>query len=165
MTAGRIVWFAADALSDMVDEVARRLPVETGGLLVGYEDASGAAVVTAVVGPGPRAVHGGTRFRPDTEFQQNRLAVLYEESGRIHGYLGDWHSHPNGMVAPSRRDRRVLSRIGRKAAARAPRAVMAIVGPSGEGDLDLTVAAWTLADRRGRGGRSVVARLETRRFE
>ena len=151
MTAGAgTLWFSEGALADLAAQVRRRLPHETGGLLVGYDDPSGAPVVTAVVGAGPRALHAAARFRPDARFQQERLAELYEQSGRTSRYLGDWHTHPNGVVAPSRRDRRVLRRISRTRAARVPRPVMVIAGPApGRGD-ELLVAAWVLAGSTGR---------------
>ena len=164
MTAGgRTLWLAAGAMAELADEVRRRLPDETGGLLVGYDDPSGAPVVTAVVGPGPRALHSPTRFRPDTRFQQRELTGLYAASGRTQRYLGDWHAHPNGVVVPSRCDRRVLRRIRRTAAARAPRAVMVIAGPAGGRDGELLVAAWTVAASAGR--RPRVARMTVRTFE
>ena len=163
MTAGGgTLWFAAGALAELAEEVRTRLPEETGGLLVGYDDPSGAAVVTAVIGPGPRAVHAASRFRPDARFQQRQLADLYAASGRTHGYMGDWHAHPNGAVAPSRRDRRVLRRIRRTAAARAPRPVMVIAGPATHGDGELLVAAWTVG--RAAGLRTPLTQMTVRAF-
>lgn len=62
-------------------------------------------------------------------------------------YLGDWHTHPNGSPALSRKDLRTLRRIARHPAARISQPVMAVLagGP----------AAWHLAVRQPRrpGGR------------
>src|SRR4051812_18243247 len=54
----------------MRNESDRGHPNETGGVLVGYVDVSGRTVITAIVGPGPRALRTPTRFRRDGEYAQ-----------------------------------------------------------------------------------------------
>lgn len=92
-----------ELLDDMLAEGRRTLPLETGGVLMGYA-ADARITVTAVIGPGPRAVHRRHSFEPDAEWQQARVAELYERSGRTDSYLGDWHTHPNGTTRLSFRD-------------------------------------------------------------
>ena len=112
----------------MVEQAGSVLPNETGGVLLGYWLQAGVEVViTAMVGPGPRARHRRTTFCPDYDFQEHEIARHYAESGRRTEYLGDWHSHPKGGVGLSRKDRRTLAAIATYAEARAPTPLMAIL--------------------------------------
>ena len=77
----------------------------------------GAAIA---IGPGPAAVHAARRFAPDADYHEHEVARRYEASGRVDGYLGDWHTHPLGRPRLSRADRRTLRLIARSSAARAP---------------------------------------------
>lgn len=80
-------------------ECRRRAPLETGGVLVGYES-DGRLFVTHATGPGPRAVHTRSRFRRDGEYTQAEVDRLHEASGGHDDYIGEWHSHP-APVGPS----------------------------------------------------------------
>lgn len=95
-------------------------------MLVGYTDPVGAQVVTSVIGPGPAAQHSRQGFVPDHNYQQHRLDDLYADSARVYTYLGDWHSHPRGAQAPSKKDRRVLRRVARTLEARCRTPLMGI---------------------------------------
>lgn len=111
----------------MVDDGSRWAPEETGGILVGYWTAEDEAVVTAVIDAGPNSTRSTDGFHPDAEYQAAEVAKLYEQSGRYHGYLGDWHTHPLGGTALSRTDRRTMRRIARDADARCPRPLMILL--------------------------------------
>jgi integrative and conjugative element protein (TIGR02256 family) len=89
-------------------------PDEVGGMLVGYEADTGDVVVREVVGPGPLATHGATRFQPDSVYQQSQLEEKFARSGGVNTYLGDWHTHPRGVSELSATDRRTLARIAHK---------------------------------------------------
>lgn len=135
-------------------------PLETGGLLIGYHDRSGWPVISNVIGPGPDAVHALDRFVPDYRHQEEELGLRYERSGRRHGYLGDWHSHPGGAAEPSSADVRVLRRIACAPAARLTEPLMAIAVPSVS--TSCAIAVWQYVPRRwGRwlGGRTHPLRL------
>lgn len=118
-------------LAEMVGEGTRAFPLETGGVLMGYwvppPHPRREAVVTDAIGPGPRAVHAATRFEPDDAWQERRVAEAYRASGRLHTYLGDWHTHPNGAPRPSPLDRATARRIATAPAARAPEPLMVII--------------------------------------
>lgn len=117
-------------------------PKETGGVLMGYRS-QGQIVITEVVGPGPGAEHFPSRFVPDHEWQETEVARIYKASGRMHTYLGDWHSHPFGGCRPSRRDIYTLWKISREEEARAPWPIMTILsGEEWEADV------WLLGTRR-----------------
>jgi integrative and conjugative element protein (TIGR02256 family) len=116
-----------------VAEAARAAPLESGGVLLGWQDPEGRKLVIAgVVGPGPQATHRRTRFSPDNDWQCEQITAAYEESGRTVTYLGDWHSHPGGGDTPSRRDERTARRIARARAARARHPVMLILSGGSE---------------------------------
>jgi integrative and conjugative element protein (TIGR02256 family) len=129
------VWVAPAALEAMLREARARAPLETGGMLLGYvspntdpED----VVIERVIGPGPNAKHFSDRFEPDGHWQQCRLADAYQQSGRITTYLGDWHTHPDGLPEPSWRDWRTARRVARSEAARMSRPLMLIVASNAE---------------------------------
>lgn len=113
----------------MTTEADRSFPLETGGVLMGYWASPPVEVViTSAIGCGPRSTHKRHSFVPDYEYQEAEVARVYEESGRVHVYLGDWHTHPRQSVCLSSRDKQTLRRIGASAEARAPVPIMAVLG-------------------------------------
>jgi integrative and conjugative element protein (TIGR02256 family) len=113
----------------MVKEFCLSLPNETGGVLIGYwlKNSEG-VVITEAVGPGPCSKHEETRFIPDWSYHESEIARFYEESGRMHTYLGDWHSHPYSSTRLSITDRRTLLKIAKHKEARVPTPLMAVIG-------------------------------------
>jgi integrative and conjugative element protein (TIGR02256 family) len=144
-------WISKNALVFMVKEFLRKLPNETGGVLVGYwlADSEG-AVITDVLGPGPRAKHRKISFVPDASYHESEIARLYEESGRLHTYLGDWHSHPDSTTRLSRTDRHTLLTIAKHAEARVVTPLMAVIGESDP----LTLQVWQYSPASVRGTRN-----------
>ena len=123
-----LVWIARDVIATIHRDAERTFPRETGGVLLGYADATSTElVVTASVGPGPLARHSRWAFVPDHKYQEEQVAKMYIGSGRIWTYLGDWHSHPDGPLCMSTADRRTLARIARFGEARLPWPVMAVI--------------------------------------
>lgn len=122
-------WVDLALLHAMVDSARTAAPLETGGMLIGYRSSPDSVVVTALIGAGPQASATATSFRPDSDWQQQRLEEIYVASGRTRTYLGDWHSHPGGDHRLSPRDRRTLRRIAETAEAHLDRPLMAIVVP------------------------------------
>ena len=113
------MWLAESALREMSAEATRLAPLETGGVLLGWQNGDGGEVVIAtVLGPGPGASHHRTRFSPDSTWQRREISCAYESSMRRLSYLGDWHSHPRGSATPSSRDTRTAKRIARARHAR-----------------------------------------------
>lgn len=135
-------WILTTALSAMRVEVACHLEQETGGLLLGYANGED-LVIADIVGSGPNARRTKHTFLPDNEWQTNQLAKAYRASGRIHTYLGDWHTHPSGGGALSWRDVRTLRRVAHTNAARAPRPISLVLVPGP----DEVIAVWR-ANRR-----------------
>jgi integrative and conjugative element protein (TIGR02256 family) len=151
-----LIWVGADARRRMLEEADARYPNETGGVIVGYRAKLDEYVVTAVSGPGPRAVHAARKFNPDHDFQVDWLARRYAASNRVETYLGDWHTHPNATTAePSWTDRRAAAAIADCPDARAAIPIMVIAnGRAG----DWRLHAWTFE------ARPVLAVFSLRRF-
>ena len=114
----------------LMDEIDQWVPLETGGILLGYEDQDNAPVVTDLIGPGPRARHLKSGFFPDHLFQVAELDRRVGSSPTTLSYLGEWHSHPGGALELSQRDKRVLKRIAGYAPARVRHPIMLIVTES-----------------------------------
>ncbi len=130
---------------DVLAEAERHAPNETGGILLGYQDAHAKVIrVSDLVGAGPRARRESHRFEPDGAWQRERIAELYASSRRTLAYLGDWHSHPLDGD-PSRLDRATARHIAQAPAARCPHPIMLIAACS-EGRWELR--AYRYARRR-----------------
>lgn len=121
-------------------EAARYFPLETGGLLMGYwsaDDRGPVAVVTRLIGPGPKADRTPFSFEPDADWQAEQVARMYARSRRRITYLGDWHSHPGGAPRPSRRDLQVARLIAGAPEARASEPLLCILPLEEPGDVTL----------------------------
>src|SRR3984957_16909674 len=137
------VWVSEELLREMIREADGRSPNETGGVLMGYFSGN-EAVVTEIAGPGPKAIHRKSSFSPDYEFQTERIAESYERSDRLSGYLGDWHTHPQGSLTLSSKDRGTLRRIAHYKEARVLTPVMLLLA----GGRDWRIGAWSYEPRR-----------------
>lgn len=123
------IWIPQYLLDQVLDEANKFFPNETGGLLMGYYvDKQQVIVITDIVDAGPKAIHTPTSFIPDYKYQEQEIAKLYELSGRLHTYLGDWHSHPTGSPTLSGKDKRTLGNIAIHSPARAPEPIMLMLG-------------------------------------
>jgi len=125
------VWISQEVQEQIFTEALQRPELETGGIVLGYWGCpTGEPVITAMIGPGPKAVHKARSFRPDVAFHQAASLEAFEQSNGRTVYLGDWHTHPGGPDLLSRRDLRTLGRISRSAMAQLPTPLMLIVaGP------------------------------------
>lgn len=122
-----VIWWPEHAMQEALEEADIAHPQETGGILLGWRTSRTEVVVTHLVGPGPLAERTATSFKPDADWQQDRIDEVYEASGRTVAYLGDWHTHPKGTPVLSRTDLRTLRRIARHGDARMPQPVMAVL--------------------------------------
>ena len=122
-----VVWISEDLTASCIDEASRIFPLETGGTFMGWWSDAATAVITAIIGPGPKATHGQRCFQPDQEWQLDQIAQRYETSGRRETYLGDWHNHPNRPDStPSWTDRRALRLVISTPSARCSTPLMAV---------------------------------------
>lgn len=131
----------------MLLDYQQHAPQETGGVLMGYWVSPEEVVVAHATSAGPNARHMRDGYEPDIAHDQVEIARIYESSGRLHTYLGDWHTHPATGPGMSRRDRRTLVGIAADPGARASAPLMVIVG----WEVDSMVAAvWCLPSNRTR---------------
>ena len=138
----------------VIDEVERMFPLETGGILMGNIVADDVVNITAIVGPGPTARHSRTSFVPDYQYQIEEVAKLYHSSEGINTYLGDWHSHPDGNRFLSHQDRMALQSIACSNKARCSSPLMMII--SGKARFHIQVWQW----RTGCSEREVAVQVE-----
>jgi integrative and conjugative element protein (TIGR02256 family) len=127
----RLVWLLNEALAKAQDDAARHAPLETGGIVLGYEAGNEHVVVTDVVLGGPSATRTRDYFKPDGPWQAEEVARRYVGSGRVTTYLGDWHSHPRGDARPSDLDRTTARAIAMYSEARLPRPTLLILDGRG----------------------------------
>jgi proteasome lid subunit RPN8/RPN11 len=74
--------------------------LETGGILLGHDlDVGDVVAVSLATGPGPRAVLRADYFSRDLGFAARVARLAYERDGLQ--WVGDWHTHPEGGLAPS----------------------------------------------------------------
>jgi integrative and conjugative element protein (TIGR02256 family) len=126
-----VLWIADAVLVEMHALATQHSPLETGGVLVGYVADSQATVVTAMIGPGPKAKHRRLRFRPDYDYQQAQLERHFAQTGGRESYLGDWHTHPEGPCALSWLDKRVLARIASTPTSGIAQPIMIVLASTG----------------------------------
>lgn len=123
-----LVWIESNLYQTIFDESNKMLPLETGGMLLGYKDINNSIVITNLVDAGPKAIHKNSSFIPDGAYQQSELSRIYMKSERITTYLGDWHSHPYGYSYMSCTDRKTIKNIAKTETAREPNPIFIIIG-------------------------------------
>lgn len=106
-------------------------------MLLGYRNRRH-LVIVAVIGPGPRAHHDRAGFRPDAEYQQSEIDRLHGIDPTRHSYLGDWHTHPDGLPLLSPRDKKTLKAIAKTPEAQVSSPVMLLLS-GGQRAWDLRV--------------------------
>ncbi len=96
-----VVWMPPEVERELEREADRCAPLETGGVLLGYEDteARGQLQLVTPVGPGPKAVHRRHRFQPDPVWQRDRIAA---ERGALPGVRKRRHLPRRLALAPTR---------------------------------------------------------------
>ena len=110
---------------------SERLPAETGGVLVGYFDVAHRNVYIVDALPAPH----DSEEREDAFIRGyaglgNEIRYIEARTGGQVGYLGEWHSHPDGAeIAMSDDDCELLQEIAEEVRADGWPGIMMIVGP------------------------------------
>ena len=144
MATSSCFWIARALYGDIEQFGMRSYPLETGGMMLGYVADDGAAVVKHIIGPGPKAKHLHDRFVPDVEYQQTMLEAHHVTTNGQETYLGDWHTHPNGVSDLSRRDKKTLRNISASPEAHTARPLMAVAsgGPDSWTMMAFRLESW-----------------------
>lgn len=130
-----MIWISNKVRRSIVRDADAHGPFETGGVLLGWRDGEN-RIVTDIIGPGPRAMHGRHAFIPDHQWQIAEIRSAFERTGGDLNYQGDWHTHPAGTALMSVADKLTLQRIGR----RVPFALMLIA--AGDTDIEWDFGCW-----------------------
>jgi integrative and conjugative element protein (TIGR02256 family) len=76
---------------------------ETGGALFGFDASTfGPPLITHASGPGPKAIRKRDFFLRDRAYTERQAEVAY--TACCARWIGEWHTHPLGLPAPSERD-------------------------------------------------------------
>lgn len=142
-----VLWVSRNAYAGMLELAQQCYPLETGGMLIGYEAEGGTVVITKLIGPGPNAKHERFRFTPDGDYQQSELEKYFWATNGRETYLGDWHTHPRSDSTPSVMDKYTLARIAKEPLSGTKRPVMAILA-GGSGAWSLGAVRFMSASRR-----------------
>lgn len=117
-------------LQSVVDLRSRKLPNETGGVLVGHFDMTRkiAYVVDAVPSP-PDSKEWPTVYIRGCRGLRNRISEIGRATGGMLEYVGEWHSHPDGSgTSPSPDDGIVLGWLAKYMDPVGRPGILAIVG-------------------------------------
>lgn len=99
--------------------------IETGGMLLGsFDDATRVISVDLATGPSPDSRLSASFFDHGIEGTQEVLDEHLARSGGLIGYVGLWHTHPEGPAWPSAVDEAAIATL----TSLAPRALMLILG-------------------------------------
>lgn len=123
-----VVWLKESAYNTILVETIKQMPFETGGVLIGYWGNEWEAVVTEVIGPGPKAIHKKYSFVPDHKYHEREIREAYVKTGRTETYLGDWHTHPKTNAYLSNQDKSTIYKIADYKEARLEKPLMMILG-------------------------------------
>ncbi|MFQ6029102.1 MAG: patatin-like phospholipase family protein [Dehalococcoidia bacterium] len=76
--------------------------VETGGYLLGeFDDAAQVCWISEVTGPPTDSESSPTGFRCGIEGMKETIDDRHKRSGGAVGFVGHWHTHPDGAAHPS----------------------------------------------------------------
>jgi integrative and conjugative element protein (TIGR02256 family) len=120
---------------------------ETGGILLGFDESElGETLVMEAGDPGSDAERRPDFFKRDLAHAQ-RLAdeALANTSSR---WIGEWHTHPGGALAPSRTDLRTYRSFLRDPELGFGFFLALIVGPGEQGWAKPRACAWLIEQRR-----------------
>lgn len=107
------VWLSSQVMQSMCAYAHELSPLENGGILLGWRSDED-RIIVGLRGPGPRALYGRHCFLPDHAWQVTEIHRAFDESGGDLNYLGDWHSHPDGVADMSGLDSATLLRMTRR---------------------------------------------------
>lgn len=128
-------WIADHVRAQIVEEGRALFPLETGGILLGWRDGPD-CIIADLIGAGPEALHGRHLFLPDHAWQLRELRAAFAFSNGDLDYLGDWHTHPDGIAEMSKQDHKTLGRLTRRVRG----ALMVIAAGAAD---DWTLGAWS----------------------
>jgi integrative and conjugative element protein (TIGR02256 family) len=145
---GCAVHIPGEVLAVMRRMAASSKPRETGGTLVGHysEDLRDAFVTRALEAKTGARKQRARFYRPPDDVD-GQLARIYEESGGLTHYLGEWHTHPDAAPTPSPTDLSSLRGLARTSSVATDTPFMVILGGNFQ---TMATTSCTLAEKTGR---------------
>lgn len=127
-------------LSRVAEHRLERLPIETGGVLLGDIDTQRQILYIAAALPSPSdSEEWPTSYIRGTRGLAVAVGEVREASAGTLDYIGEWHSHPDAVgVSPSSDDRQAISYLAGERAGDGVPAVFLVVG---DGDVSWHLAA------------------------
>ena len=98
------------ALDTALDAGQQALPLETGGILLGFRTPGTIVITRALVVADPHGSHRS--YLRHRHRAQSLMATASDDAPSVVGYVGEWHTHPDD-APPSHTDRRALGAIAR----------------------------------------------------
>ena len=134
-----IVYMDSQLQEKLADLRRERLPNETGGVLIGASDMQRGVIYIVDAIPSPRdSEESPTSYVRGSKELEQRVSEISNATAGMLGYIGEWHSHPDGIsVRPSAKDRALLAWIKSNMQMDGIPGVMAIVGEDGRIGLNL----------------------------
>jgi len=119
-------------IKKMMDHRSIKLPLETGGVLIGGFDLYNKIVYIVDIIPSPKdSVEEPYSYIRGFEGLSEKVGKINNVSGRRLDYVGEWHTHKNS-VRPSRLDKLALNeQVAEMSLAGLP-AIMIIIGDKGK---------------------------------
>jgi len=124
---GYNVIFEENIINQMLELCREKMPLETGGILVGeYLENGTKASITIISGPPNDSKHGRRTFYRGINDLSNWLKELWKTKRKF--YLGEWHFHPNSWPNPSHTDINQMKQISIDVRYRCPEPILFIIG-------------------------------------
>lgn len=118
-----------ELLDELYSVGMKHYPKEFGGLLVGYyTDDFKTCVVEATILP-KRYKSSRYFFERGKEGLKKRLTEFYNAIPRLI-YIGEWHTHPDGIPSPSRTDFNAMTEIAQSPDVSIENPILMILGVS-----------------------------------
>lgn len=97
-------------LDELYQHGLSHYPKEYGGLLIGrYTDDRLTAVIEKTILP-KRYKASRYYFERGSEGLKEELETLYQQEPKLF-YIGEWHTHPDGPIDPSGRDKATMAQL------------------------------------------------------
>ncbi|PZP63140.1 MAG: hypothetical protein DI597_03620 [Pseudoxanthomonas spadix] len=136
-----------EGLEDLIHDLrAAALPLETGGILLGVIDQTLRTVTLVDAGSAPKDSQSSTtsfvRGKLDVEVHLARVSSVTKD---MVCYVGEWHSHPDGVPArPSAIDQKLLATLGLRMSQDGLPATILIAGQHG---IEVCFSVWTESEQ------------------
>lgn len=137
------------SIANMLHMARRALPGEVGTSLMGYYSADGFTAFVEDLAPMARDSESYRRsfVRGVAGLKQYFLSLFEGSEGARH-YVGEWHSHPNGIAEPSRVDDESQAAIACDTATKCPEVILVVL--AGNLSKNPEIGVWVYSRQRGR---------------